>query len=299
MSRFGPTGAAVPTGRVSFEYFPPKSVAGERALVTCSHAMRRFAPAFQTVTFGADGGESESTTRWAVTLEQLSGIATAAHLTLCAFDHDGLTAHVEGLWEAGIRRLVLLRGDAVRAGEDGLAGFGSVAEAVGAIRTRHGFDISVAAYPETHPKARDEASDLDALVAKIDAGASRAITQFFFDDAPFLRLRDALARRRPKARLVPGVMPVASFSRVAGFSKRCGTSVPDGMRARFEAAGDDREKSSDAARDLVCAQVRHLAGEGVRDLHIYTMNRVDLAADAARAFQDALPGDQERVGAVA
>lgn len=294
--RFGPRHASA---RVSFEYFPPRDVVAERALVTCAHAMRRFAPAFQTVTFGADGGESESTTHWAVTLDQLTEVPTAAHVTLCAFDTpDAFLAHVDALREAGIARLVVLRGDAVGRG-NGLAGFTSVAEAVAAIGSRHRFDISVAAYPETHPKAESAETDLDALMAKFDAGAARALTQFFFDNDDFLRLRDRLARRRPNATLVPGVMPVASFARVARFAERCGARVPDAMRERFEAASGDRSIASDVARDAICEQVRSLAGEGVRDLHVYTMNRVDLAADAARAFQAARPQDSESVSAVA
>ena len=283
---------------ISFEYFPPKDVTGERALLTCAHALRRFAPAFQTVTFGADGGEREATLHWTVALEELTGTPTASHLTTCAFDRDGLLERADTLWDEGIRRLVLLRGDAVTDGV-GLAGFASLAEAVAALRRRHAFDISVAAYPEKHPRAESLDADFDVLLAKVDAGAARAITQFFFDDATFLRLRDRLSRARPSAVLVPGIIPVGNFKRIVGFAERCNTAVPDAMREAFEAVEGDREATSQVARDLVTEQARNLAGEGVRHLHVYTLNRIDLAADAARAFQTSVPDDAVRLGAVA
>lgn len=275
-----------PTPSISLEYFPATAVSSRRGLDTCAHALRRFDPIYQTVTFGADGGERETTVECALHLERLTEVPTATHLTLCAFDRAGFTQHLDRLSELGIRRLVLLRGDGRSEEGDGLASFSSVAEAVTFAKARHDFDVTVAAYPEPHPKAASAGADLDVLVGKFDAGADRAVTQFFFETETFLRFRDELARRRPEANLVAGVMPITSFTQTSSFAAKCGVVLPEALRSRFGSV--DPSDHTALAREIVEQQVRELANEGETRLHVYTMNRVDLTADALRAFTDAV-----------
>ncbi|MDA8870500.1 methylenetetrahydrofolate reductase [Rhizobiaceae bacterium] len=279
----------------SVEFFPVNGLVKERALMTAAHALKRFSPDYLTVTCGAGGDGGRGTLEWAERLIELTEVPTACHFTLCSFTtQNEVLAACDGLWAQGIRHLVLLRGDA--AGDDnGLAGFGSVADAVRAIRRRHAFEISVSAYPEVHPKAQDAARDLDVLAAKQDAGARRAITQFFFDNADFYRFRDRAEARGIRLPLVPGIMPITNFAKISNFSKGCGARVPDELGKRFAAAGDDKSAQSDVARAVVEAQVRDLAANDVDAIHVYSMNRVDLTADTLRAFQACFDGKTDEV----
>ena len=267
---------------VSVEYFPPRGLSAERSLMTGAHALRRFSPSYQTVTFGAGGSAVEGSFDWSVRLQGLNEVPTATHIALCHFTREDLFQFAQELWEQGIKRLVVLRGD----GEGGLAGFDSVADAIRALKGLHSFDISVAAYPEVHPMAQSREADIANLIAKQDAGADRAITQYFFDNEDFYRFRDEAERKGFRRDIVPGVIPITNFERIIEFSKKCGASIPERFYPLFEAAGDDRSKHSDVARKLIEEQVRDLAQNGVSQLHIYTLNRVDLTADAIRAFND-------------
>ena len=267
---------------VSVEYFPPRGLSAERSLMTGAHALRRFSPSYQTVTFGAGGSAVEGSFDWSVRLQGLNEVPTATHIALCHFTREDLFQFAQELWEQGIKRLVVLRGDA--GGK--LAGFDSVADAIRALKGLHSFDISVAAYPEVHPMAQSREADIANLIAKQDAGADRAITQYFFDNEDFYRFRDEAERKGFRRDIVPGVIPITNFERIIEFSKKCGASIPERFYPLFEAAGDDRSKHSDVARKLIEEQVRDLAQNGVSQLHIYTLNRVDLTADAIRAFND-------------
>lgn len=289
-------GQQVDGANVSFEFFPPKGLAAERAVMTGSHALRHLKPVAHSVTCAAgseDAGPEmfDDTLVWSRMLQSLTGVPSAAHVPLSIFGRDALERALDALEVEEIDRIVLLRGDA-GTGADCFAGYGSVAEALAAIKRKRRFDVGVAAYPEVHPKAASPTADLDVLLAKIDAGADRIITQYFFEEGDFLRLRDAVERARPRAVLTAGIMPVRDFARIARFSERCGAGIPDWMRRDFDSIADDREASSDMARRLICRQVEGLAREGVRDIHIYTLNRVDLAADAVRAFRSACPPPQ-------
>ncbi len=249
-----------------------------------------FEPDFQTVTFGAGGTATEGSFEWSTRLSELTDVPTASHLTLSYFDDaDAVFAFTDSLWDAGIRHLVLLRGDPAP-GRKGLAGFESVADALRALRYRKRWEISVSAYPEVHPLAENRIADLDVLRAKQNAGAARAITQFFFDNADFYRFRDEAEEAGVRLPLVPGIMPIANFDKIASFAGNCGASIPQWLRDRFAEAGDDKAKQSDVARDVVEAQVRDLAANGVDAIHVYSMNRVDLTADAIRAFQNCFTG---------
>ena len=278
---------------VSLEYFPPKGVSAERGLMTGAHALRRFQPAYQTVTFGADGAATEGSLEWSTNLAALTDIPTASHITLCRFDREGFLTHANALWERGIKRLVVLRGDVEEGQGDGLAGFSSVAEAVGALKKQHSWDVSVSAYPEPHPKAVSAARDLDVLLEKQSTGADRAITQYFFDNEDFYRFRDRAEKAGFRKPLVPGIIPIVNFERIKVFSERCGASVPAHFEDLFARAGDDRAVHTDVARQIVEKQVKDLARNGVEAIHIYTLNRVDLTADAIRAFYAEFDGMED------
>lgn len=272
---------------VSVEYFPPKGLSAERSLMTGAHALRRFSPAYQTVTFGAGGSAIEGSFDWSVSLQNLNEVPTATHIALCHFTRDSLIKFAGDLWEQGIKRLVVLRGDA--GGQ--LAGFESVADAIAALKVLHPFDISVAAYPEVHPMAQSRDADIANLIAKQDAGANRAITQYFFNNEDFFSFRDEAERKGFRRDIVPGVIPITNFKRIIEFSEKCGASIPDHFHTLFEAAGEDRSKHSEVARNLIEEQVRDLARNGVNQLHIYTLNRVDLTADTIRAFTNEFDQD--------
>ncbi len=275
---------------ISIEYFPASGLVAERALMTGAHALRRFEPDFQTVTFGAGGTATDGSFEWSTRLAELTDVPTASHLTLSHFtSSEDVFAFTDKLWNAGIRHLVLLRGDPAP-GRSGLAGFASVAAALRTLRRRKGWEVSVSAYPEVHPLAESDSADLDVLRAKQEAGAARAITQFFFDNADFYRFRDDADKAGIRLPLVPGIMPIGNFDKIASFARKCGAGVPDWLRDRFSEAGDDKAKRSDVARDVVETQVRDLAANGVDAIHVYSMNRVDLTADAIRAFQASFNG---------
>lgn len=272
---------------VSVEYFPPRGLSAERALMTGAHALRRFEPAYQTVTFGAGDSATEGSFDWSVNLQKLNGVPTATHIALCHFTCDSLMQFAEDLWANDIKRLVVLRGDA---GGD-LAGFDNVADAVSALKRLHNFDISVAAYPEIHPLAGSREADIENLIAKQKAGADRAITQYFFNNADFYRFRDQAQSKGFQREIVPGVIPITNFERIKQFSEKCGAKVPEHFENLFAAAGDDKSRQTDVARAIIEEQVQDLAQNGVTSLHIYSLNRVDLTADAIRAFESEFDRD--------
>lgn len=270
---------------VSIEYFPPKGLSSERALMTGAHALRRFKPDYQTVTFGAGGSAVEGSLDWSIKLQLLNDVSTACHLALAYFNRETLKDFVTELWENNIRRLVVLRGDSDAGKEYAVGGYESVAKAIAAIKSLYPFDISVAAYPEIHPKARTAAADLDVLLTKQDAGANRAITQYFFDNEIFYKFRDKAVKAGLKIPLVPGVIPITNYAKIKQFSEGCSASFPTRFGPLFAGAGDDKAKQTVVARQLIEDQVRDLAHNGVEALHVYSLNRVDLTSDAIRAFQ--------------
>lgn len=280
-------------GSISLEFFPPKNLVSERALMTGAHALRRFAPRFQTVTFGAGGEGGESSSDWAVQLQKLNGIPTACHLALSQFNQAGLFEFAEELSLHGVSHIVLVRGDEGEKRDGSLAGFASVADAALELKLRFGFEISVSAYPEKHPKAQSFAADLDVLRKKQDAGADRAITQYFFENDLFYQFRDRAVAAGISMELVPGIMPISSFSAVQRFSEKCGASVPERFESLYESTGDDNAKKTNLSRSIIEEQVRNLAQNDVDSIHIYTLNRVDLAADAIRAFSAEFPSEQD------
>ena len=281
----GPLFADVPGDiGVSFEFFPPRNAAMEAVLWETFETLRPLAPRFVSVTYGAGGSTRERTHATVARIAGETEVPAAAHLTCVDASRDEIEAIARGYWEAGVRHIVALRGDPPK-GADGVQGsfvaradgYANAAELVAGLRRVADFEISVGAYPEVHPEAASAEADLQALRAKVEAGATRAITQFFFEPETFLRFRDRVAAAGIEVELVPGILPVSNFGNLMKMAGPCGTAVPAWMGRLFE--GLDAHP---AARQLVAATVaaelcRRLYGEGVRDFHFYTLNRAELA----------------------
>lgn len=265
---------------VSFEFFPPKTEKMEEQLWSAIETLTPLAPKFVSVTYGAGGSTRERTHNTVARIAKETPLAAAAHLTCVAASKVEIDEVADAYWEAGVRHIVALRGDPPEAGTKFVAhpeGYQGAAELVEGLRKRHPFEISVAAYPETHPDASCAQSDIDNLKRKLDAGATRAITQFFFEPETFFRFRDTAAAAGITADIIPGIMPVSNFAAVQRMSAMCNTDVPGWMGKLFEGLDD-----LPAARQLVSATLaaelcRKLYAGGVRDFHFYTLNRAELS----------------------
>jgi methylenetetrahydrofolate reductase (NADPH) len=265
---------------VSFEFFPPKTEKMEEQLWSAIETLTPLAPKFVSVTYGAGGSTRERTHNTVARIAKETPLSAAAHLTCVAASKAEIDEVVDAYWQAGVRHIVALRGDPPEAGkhfEPHPDGYKGAAELVEGLRRRHPFEISVAAYPETHPDAASAQSDIDNLKRKLDAGASRAITQFFFEPETFFRFRDTVAAAGIDAEIIPGIMPVSNFAAVQRMSAMCNTDVPGWMGKLFEGLDD-----LPAARQLVSATLaaelcRKLYAGGVRDFHFYTLNRAELS----------------------
>lgn len=265
---------------VSFEFFPPKTAAMEATLWQSIETLAPLAPRFVSVTYGAGGSTRERTHATVARIVRETGIPAAAHLTCVDASRAEIDAIARAYWDAGIRHIVALRGDPPakdRAFEAHPEGYANAAELVAGLKAVAPFEISVSAYPECHPQAACLDDDIDNLKRKLDAGASRAITQFFFEPDTFFRFRDAAAARGVTAEIVPGILPVSNFANLQRMAGPCGTAIPGWMATLFEGLDD-----KPAARQLVAATVaaelcRRLYAGGVRDFHFYTLNRAELA----------------------
>ena len=266
--------------QVSFEFFPPKSDKMAETLRQSVETLAPLRPRFVSVTYGAGGSTRERTHDEVVRINNQTGIPAAAHLTCVQATRAEVDTVARHYWDSGIRHIVALRGDPPD-GNNGYVphpdGYANAAELVAGLKAIAPFEISVGAYPEVHPDAADEAADLDNLKRKIDAGATRAITQFFFEPECFFRFRDNAAAAGIKAEIVPGIMPVMSFAAVQRMSGLCGTAIPAWMEGLFDGL-DDRP----AARQLVSATIsaelcRRLYAGGERNFHFYTLNRAELS----------------------
>lgn len=265
---------------VSFEFFPPKTEKMEETLWESIQTLSPLAPRFVSVTYGAGGTTRERTHNTVARIARETAIPAAAHLTCVEATKEEIDQVANEYWDAGVRHIVALRGDPPRAGEKYSThpgGYENAADLVAGLRKLHPFEISVAAYPECHPDSMTATADLDNLKAKIDAGANRAITQFFFEPETFFRFRDDAAAAGITAEIVPGIMPVMSFAAVTKMSAMCGTDVPRWMGKLFEGLDDHP-----AARQLVAATVaaelcRKLYAGGERKFHFYTLNRAELS----------------------
>ena len=271
--------------KFSYEFFPPRTGVMEHRLWRATGQLERLRPEFFSMTYGALGSAQQVSIETAIALQRESPVAIAAHLT-CADASAAEVLAVAGKFrDAGIRRLVALRGDAV-AGENGQAGyaFASAAELVAALLRIDDFDISVAAYPEVHPQAVNEIADLQHLQRKLDAGARRAITQYFFDAETFLRFRDRASAIGIDKPLVPGILPVHDIDKVIAFSERCGASVPRHYVESFARLVDDPAARYRLSLELAIALCERLIDEGVEQIHLYTLNQTDMCLDISLAL---------------
>ena len=265
---------------VSFEFFPPKTEKMEATLWDSIQTLAPLAPRFVSVTYGAGGSTRERTHATVVRIQRETGLQAAAHLTCVEASRGEVDDIARAYWDAGIRHIVALRGDPPVPGTPFAPhpeGYANAAELVAGLKRVAPFDISIAAYPECHPDSANVAADLDNLKRKIDAGAQRAITQFFFSPDCFFRFRDAAAAAGIDAEIVPGILPVSNVAQTRKFAAMCGASIPDWMGRLFEGLDD-----LPAARQLVAATVAAelcalLYGGGVRHFHFYTLNRAELA----------------------
>ena len=264
---------------ISFEFFPPKTQKMEEALWESIQTLAPLAPRFVSVTYGAGGTTRDRTHHTVARLVGETELVPAAHLTCVDASRTEIAEIAEAYWEAGVRHIVALRGDPV----DGKAfvehpeGYRNAAALVGGLKRVAPFEISVAAYPEGHPDSRNKAADLDNLWRKIDAGADRAITQFFFSPETFFRFRDHVAAVGIDAELVPGILPVSNVAQTRKFAAQCGASIPDWMDRLFEgldALPQARQLVAATVAAELCAQ---LYAGGVRNFHFYTLNRAELA----------------------
>ena len=265
---------------VSFEFFPPKTEKMEATLWESIQTLAPLGPRFVSVTYGAGGSTRERTHATVARIERETELAAAAHLTCVEASKAEIDAVAEEYWAAGVRHIVALRGDPPVMGEKFVPhreGYASAAELVAGLKKLHPFEISVAAYPEVHPEAGTAQSDLDNLKRKIDAGATRAISQFFFSPECFFRFRDAAAAAGITAEIVPGILPVTSVAQTRKFAGLCGAEIPGWMDRLFEGLDE-----LPAARQLVSATIgaelcRQLYAGGERNFHFYTLNRAELA----------------------
>jgi methylenetetrahydrofolate reductase (NADPH) len=265
--------------RVSFEFFPPKTAEMEARLWEVVKRLEPLGPRFVSVTYGAGGSTRERTHATVRRIRQETSLEPAAHLTCVAASRAEIDAVAQEYWQAGIRHIVALRGDppgGVQGYDPHPGGYSYAADLVAGLKNVADFEISVAAYPETHPEARSADHDLDNLRGKVDAGATRAITQYFFDVDLFLRFRDRAAAAGITVPIVPGILPVTNFAQVKKFSAVCGASIPEWMAAHFEGLDEDPDTRRLVATSLAAEQCRRLHANGVHEFHFYTLNRADL-----------------------
>jgi methylenetetrahydrofolate reductase (NADPH) len=265
--------------RVSFEFFPPADAAMEATLWKSLQRLAPLGPTFVSVTYGADGSTRERTHNVVSRIQTETRVTGAPHLTCVGAPREEILDIARGYWNEGIRHLVALRGDPPH-GQGQYrphpGGFAYASDLVAGLAALAPFDISVAAYPEVHPEAPSAAADLENLKRKIDAGASRAFTQFFYDSEIFLRFRDRCEAAGIHAPIVPGILPITRFPQVLRFARVCGASIPQWLHERFAGLDEDEETRRLIAASVAIEQVEALTRHGVREFHFYTLNRAEL-----------------------
>ncbi len=285
--------------RVSFEFFPPKSAEAEAALWRSVERLAPLDPDFVSVTYGAGGSTRERTHNTVARIARDTHLKPAAHLTCVGATRAEIDGVVRDYWTAGVRHIVALRGDP----EGGVGsrfaphsgGYESSSDLVRGIKALGDFEVSVSAYPEKHPESASFDADLDGLQAKVDAGATRAITQFFFDNSLYLRYVDRVRARGLDIPIVPGIVCIQNFKQTANFARRTGATVPDWLGDRFAGLEDDPATHQLVAAGVAAEQVLDLVDQGVRDFHFYTMNRAELVYAICRLL--GLKPDAERAAA--
>lgn len=279
--------AATPDLSVSFEFFPPKTEKMEESLWRAVLRLAPLAPRFVSVTYGAGGTTRERTHATVARIQGEAGLTAAAHLTCVGAAREEINEIARAYWNAGIRHIVALRGDPPTAadGSGGMGGTGYTPhpggyayaeDLVAGLKAVGDFEISVAAYPEVHPAAASAEADLDCLKRKIDAGATRAITQFFLDHERFLRFLDRAAAAGIHVPIIPGILPITNFTRTVEMAGKCGVSVPTWFADAFDGLDQDPETRQMVAANVAVFQCDKLRRYGVRDFHFYTLNRAEL-----------------------
>jgi len=280
MNAFRPSRHGSRRPSVSFEFFPPKTEEMEVALWESVRRLEPLSPAFVSVTYGAGGSTRERTHATVKRMIEETALKPAAHLTCVSASKAEVDEVIRSYWDAGVRHVVALRGDP--AGGLGTTyeahpdGYQQTSDLVAGLKSIGDFEITVSAYPEKHPEAASLDADIDALKKKVDAGATRAITQFFFDNDVYFRYLDKVRAKGIDIPIVPGIVPVQNFKQTAGFARRTGASVPQWLADRFEGLEDDAATRRLVAAAVCAEQVLDLIDRGVTDLHFYTMNKADL-----------------------
>jgi methylenetetrahydrofolate reductase (NADPH) len=264
---------------VSFEFFPPNTAEMEETLWRSIQRLAPLAPRFVSVTYGANGTARERTHRTVRRILGETSLVPAAHLTCIGATTSEVDSVADTYWDAGVRHVVALRGDPPAGSQYAShpGGYPFAAELVQGLRARHDFELSVAAYPEGHPEATSLQADLDNLKRKIDAGATRAITQFFFDNDVYFRFVERAQRAGITVPIVPGIMPVTNFVQMRKFAAIAGASVPSKMAWLFEGLENDPDTRRLIAATVAAEQCEALARNGVYEFHFYTLNRADLS----------------------
>jgi methylenetetrahydrofolate reductase (NADPH) len=278
-----------PAPEFSFEFFPPKTEEMETSLWAAFERLAMLAPRFVSVTYGAGGSTRERTHATVARIQSGTGVQAAAHLTCIAATRAEIDAIAESYWEAGIRHVVALRGDVPAEAGDlpapyrpDPAGYAYAVDLVAGLKRLADFEISVAAYPETHPDAPSRRFDLDNLKRKIDAGATRAITQFFFDNDVYLRFVERARAAGITVPIVPGILPITNFARTVGFARQCGASIPARLSRLFDGLDGDPETRALVAASVAAEQCASLRRHGVDEFHFYTLNRAELVVAICR-----------------
>lgn len=271
----------------SFEFFPPKTEQSEADLSLTAATLAAAKPRYMTVTYGAGGTTRTGTMQTVKRLARETGIPMAAHLTFCATPKAELEGYIDELWNAGIHHLVALRGDLPpgksMADYTGEQYFHYTSDFVEALLKRHPFEISVGAYPEKHPDAPSLALDIEALRKKCGAGATRAITQFFFDNEIYYRFLDLTGKAGITTPIIPGLLPIADYAKVVRFAGQCNASIPHAYQGLFAAADGKPGEIQKLATELLARQVEDLARHGIKHFHFYTLNRSEICLAACKA----------------
>jgi methylenetetrahydrofolate reductase (NADPH) len=265
---------------VSFEFFPPKDEAMEKTLWESVERLAPLQPRFVSVTYGADGSTRARTHNIVTKVQKNTSLTAAPHLTCIGAPREEILDIARDYWANGIRHIVALRGDPPQGTTKYVPhpeGFAYAVDLVKGLKSVANFEISVATYPEPHPESPSAAFELTNLKSKIDAGADRAITQFFFDTGLFLKFRDRCAAAGIKASIVPGILPITRFPQMLRMAQRCGASVPDWLSHRFDGLDDDADTRRLIAAAVAIEQVQELQKHGVEEFHFYTLNRAELS----------------------
>ena len=266
--------------KFSFEFFPSKNARDESVAWASLKKLESFDPQFYSVTFGAGGGERIKTDSFVKKINKESNVPVAGHLTCVDMSKDEINDIALNWFEKGIKRIVALRGDVRNSGEQYKPhpdGYKNATDMTAGLKKLANFDISVAGYPEIHPDSKSKKDDLDNLKRKVDVGANRIITQFFFDEKIFLNFRDDVTKAGIKVELLPGIMPIQNYKRVKNFSDKCGTNVPDWIRKEFEGSDENPEIQKMIGSSIATDLVKKLQKEGVNEFHFYTLNKYELS----------------------